>query len=177
MESIAHIFEWKLPGGLLVFIGLMDALHMMHFIGENLGFLATPSGNLLVIAVGLLWLFLSNWAAQRKQSKRLIHEFALGRLEELFLRGQYLCSYRPHKDGDKTSALFWNDQVTQWTATVGGLLETKWTKQDRDLFLSLVGENPQQFAVGCHVESAGMYLNLLRYLKNFETLKHQLSKT
>ena len=144
--------------------------------GDNLGFLATPSGNLFVIVAGLLWLFLSNWAARRKQARVFARQFALGRVEESFLRGQYLSSYRPAKEADKTSALFWNDQVIEWRDATGGLLETNWTKQDRDFFVSLLGENRQQFAVGVHPESAPLYIDLLRHLRNLETLKYQLSK-
>jgi hypothetical protein len=57
MNIVKDLGLKAVPGWLAIFFGLIETLHTMNFIGEHLRWLATPLGNLFVIAFGLVWLF------------------------------------------------------------------------------------------------------------------------
>ncbi len=102
-------------------------------------------------------------------------EFATQTLNDLFIRGQYLSSNKPQKDDSANFSRFWNEEVNHWMTAVGVLLEKYWTQQDKQFFLSLVGESPIRFGIGVHDGSAALYNDMLRYLKNLDTLRQQIS--
>jgi hypothetical protein len=161
LERIAHFFEWKLPGALLLLLGFIEALEMMHFIGDSLGFLATPRGNLFVIMVGLLWLFLSHWAARRRELKMQKVEFAKGRLSQLADTANFLNGKAPMEH--ETSQQFcqvWAEQANAWGGNVSNVLSEYWPNKAKQ-FDSLDGYNSNDPVGHVHKDVADAYRRLL----------------
>jgi len=187
-----------LPSWLLVGKEVVEYFHLGSWIAERWSWFATGSGRLFVLAFALVWLFVvvlwpEDWwpihsgamkppiptpatpisELLNKQAK----EIASLRLDELLQNGQRLSANKPQKEDTANFSRIWNAQVAQWMNDVGTLLQTHWTQQDKRFFLSLTGENPHQFAIGVHPESARLSVDLLRYLKNLEVLKQQFSRS
>jgi hypothetical protein len=146
----------------------------------KVGFL---SGSVLLLVI--VWLFprvssetvpTASVVSSDQVEKQVTREFATQRLNELFLRGQFLASNAPKKEDSGNFARFWSEEVNNWMTVAGMLIEKNWGADDKRFFLSLVGENPIQFAIGLHNDCARLYNDLLRYLKNLDTLKQQLSR-
>jgi hypothetical protein len=161
MDRIAHVFEWKLPGALLLLIGFIEALEMMHFVGDFLGFLATPRGNLFVIIAGLLWLFLSHWASRRRESRMLELQFAKGQIAQLSARANFLCGKVP--TNEETSSRFcdiWAEEANNWGETVANVLARHWPDKAKQ-FNSLNGFNSNEPVGRVHDNVAHAYRRLI----------------
>jgi len=103
-------------------------------------------------------------------------EIAKLRLGKLFERGTYLSKNYPH-NGDSSMEFthFWAKDVEQWKADTAELLLATWGKLDADAFLSLAGEPQHQFAIGVHPSCAPIFRDLLRHIRNLDSLRTKLA--
>jgi hypothetical protein len=193
MENIAYQLGLKaLPGWLLIFVGLVDALHMMHFTVEHLGWLATPLGNLFVILFGFIWLGLVLYADKRKlrrpttddalastidTSRAQARQAAIKRLSELLTLGDAIVAQVPNSAATTSDfCRFWSDEIQRWSQQVEKLLNDNWGEQESRAFFSVTGVQYDLPVPRVHPEAVANYHQYSRWLQNLEQLKIGLQR-
>jgi len=182
-----------LPGWLTLGWKLVNALSNIDYLQTHLGkvwqFCTSPTGNVILILLGLLWLAaVVLWPRQKDEELVAIreqlpaisssdlltnqaHEIAKIRLEQLANEGILLVRFTPKKNANQSTAVqLWSEFVSKWKADVMHVLQSHWGNNAVTHFVSSEGFNEHE-AVGDILDvAAKSYRDLLYRQKMLKEL-------